>query len=89
MIRIIRLLTVPTLSLTAYSLGLGLLSLSTFSLLGWIVPSAEIFAESFAGIAIFALCDIGCNLVFMWVFNADEDESFWTFLKDIIKSLAD
>lgn len=85
MIKVKRLLIVSLLSLTAFSAGIGLLSLRAFSLLGWLVLSAEIFA----GIALFAVCVISVMLGYMWVFNADEDESFWTFSKDVIESFCD
>ena len=85
MIKVKRLLTVSVLALTAFSVGMGILCLRTFSLLGWLVLSAEIFA----GIALFAVCIISVILGYMWVFNADEDESFWTFSKDVIEDFCD
>lgn len=85
MIRTKRLLMVSLLSLTAFSAGMGILCLRTFSLLSWLVLSAEIFA----GVALFALCVISVILGYMWVFNADEDESFLTFSKNVIESLGD
>ena len=85
MIKAKRLLMVSLFSLTAFSAGMGILCLRTFSLLSWLVLSAEIFA----GIALFAVCVIGVILGYMWVFNADEDESFWTYTKDTIESFCD
>lgn len=80
-----RLLLVSFISLAAFAAGLGLLCIKTFSLLGWLILSAEIFA----GIAIFFAGLIGVMLGYAWVFKADNDESFLAFSKSIIESLHD
>lgn len=80
-----RLIVVSILSIAAISAGLSALSIKTFTLLGWLLYSAEIFA----GITVFVIGFISILLGYFWVFDADEDESFLTFSKNFIESLKD
>ncbi len=80
-----RLLLVTILSVAVLSAGLGLFSIKHFTLFGWLLFSTEIFA----GVTVFLLCIFSIILGYAWVFNADSDESFLTYSKNLIESLRD
>ena len=82
MIKAKRLLTVSLVALTLFSFGIGLLSLKSFTLLGWIIISLQIEL----GISFFALAILGMILGYCWATDADEDETFIDYAKGLIKS---
>ena len=67
--------------LTAFSLGLALISMRGFSIAGWLLLSLHVEL----GILVFASLIIGIIVGYGWALTAGAHESFWAYLKFIVK----
>ncbi len=76
-----RMISVYFFALTALSLGLGLLSLRHFSMIGWLLLSLQVEL----GILIFSLMIIGIIVGCGWAMTGDAHQSFMSYLKFIFK----
>ena len=85
MVKFKRFLTVSLVALTIFSLGIGLLSVRTFTLLAWLILSLQIELA----LLFFALAIIGIIIGYCWATAGDEDESFIDYSKSFIESFFD
>ena len=76
-----RMISVYFFALTALSLGLGMVSLRHFSMIGWLLLSLQVDL----GIRVFSLMIIGIILGCGWAMTGDAHESFMSYLKFIVK----
>ena len=76
-----RMISVYFFSLTALSLGLGMVSLRHFSMIGWLLLSLQVEL----GILIFSLMIIGIIVGCGWAMTGDAHQSFIAYLKFIVK----
>lgn len=74
-----RTLVVSLVILTAFSLGLALISMRGFSIAGWLLLSLQVEL----GILVFALLVIGIIVGYGWALTADAHKSFLAYLKFI------
>lgn len=72
-----RTLLVSFVILTAFSLGLALISMRGFSIVGWLILSLQVEL----GIFVFALLIIGIIVGYGWALTAGAHESFRSYLK--------
>lgn len=72
-----RTLVVSFVILTAFSLGLALISMRGFSIAGWLLLSLQVEL----GIFVFALLIIGIIVGYGWAITAGAHESFRSYLK--------
>lgn len=77
-----RMISVYFFALTALSLGLGIVSLHHFSLIGWLLLSLQVEL----GILIFSLMIIGIIVGCGWAMTGDAHQSFISYLKYIVKN---
>jgi hypothetical protein len=77
-----RMISVYFFALTALSLGLGMVSLRHFSLIGWLLLSLQVEL----GILIFSLMIIGIIVGCGWAITGDAHQSFISYLKYIVKN---
>ena len=82
MLKAKRFLIVTLVTLTIFSLGIGLISVRTFTLLAWLILSLQIELS----LLFFALAIIGIIIGYCWAISSDEDESFIDYSKDFIES---
>lgn len=76
-----RMISVYFFALTALSLGLGMVSLRHFSMIGWLLLSLQVEL----GILIFSLMIIGIIVGCGWAMTGDAHQSFIAYLKFIFK----
>lgn len=76
-----RMISVYFFALTALSLGLGMVSLHHFSMIGWLLLSLQVEL----GILIFSLMIIGIVVGCGWAMTGDAHQSFIAYLKFIFK----
>lgn len=76
-----RMISVYFFALTALSLGLGMVSLHHFSMIGWLLLSLQCEL----GILIFTLMIIGIIVGCGWAMTGDAHQSFIAYLKFIAK----
>lgn len=76
-----RMISVYFFALTALSLGLGMVSLRHFSMIGWLLLSLQVEL----GILIFSLMIIGIVVGCGWAMTGDAHQSFIAYLKFIFK----
>lgn len=76
-----RMISVYFFALTAFSLGLGMVSLHHFSMIGWLLLSLQVEL----GILIFSLMIIGIIVGCCWAMTGDAHQSFIAYLKFIFK----
>ena len=77
-----RMISVYFFALTALSLGLGLLSIHHFSMIGWLLLALQVEL----GILIFSLMIIGIIVGCGWAMTGDAHQSFIAYLKYIVKN---
>lgn len=78
-----RTLLVSFVILTAFSLGLALISMRGFSIAGWLLLSLQVEL----GIFVFASLIIGIIVGYGWALTADAHQSFIAYLKYIVKNV--
>lgn len=78
-----RMISVYFFALTALSLGLGMVSLHHFSMIGWLLLSLQVEL----GILIFSLLIIGIIVGCGWAMTGDAHESFISYLKYVVKHI--
>lgn len=78
-----RMISVYFFALTALSLGLGIVSLHHFSMIGWLILSLQVEL----GILIFSLMIIGVIVGCGWAMTGDAHQSFISYLKYIVKNV--
>ena len=78
-----RTLLVSFVILTAFSLGLALISMRGFSIAGWLLLSLQVEL----GILVFASLIIGIIVGYGWALTADAHQSFIAYLKYIVKNV--
>lgn len=78
-----RIISVYFFALTAFSLGLALLSIHHFSMIGWLLLSLQVEL----GIFIFCLMLIGIVVGCCWAMKGDDDQSFMDYLKFVVKDV--
>lgn len=76
-----RMISVYFFALTALSLGLGMVSLRHFSMIGWLLLSLQVEL----GILIFSLMILGIIVGCGWAMTGDAHQSFIAYLKFIFK----
>lgn len=78
-----RILYVYFFFITAFSLGLAMLSINHFSMIGWLLLSLKVEL----GVIIFTLMVIGIFGGCGWIANGDDDQSFIAYLKSVVKEV--
>lgn len=78
-----RMISVYFFGLTALSLGLGMLSIHQFSMIGWLLLSLQVEL----GILIFSLMIMGMFVGCGWAMTGDAHQSFIAYLKYIVKTV--
>lgn len=83
-----RVLAVSLLTLTAISFGFALLGFGCnkpFNFVDWLIFGAQIEA----GISAFIVLALGIIFGFAWATGCDEDESYFSFVKDVVSDFFD
>lgn len=78
-----RMISVYFFALTALSLGLGLLSIHHFSMIGWLLLALQVEL----GILIFSLMIIGIIVGCGWAMTGDAHQSFMDYFKSLVKDI--
>lgn len=80
-----RLIAVSTVILTAFSLGMSLISIHTFTIAGWLLCSLQIEV----GIIVFASVILGAIIGYGWALTGKEHQSFRAYMKFIVAHIVE